>query len=230
MNKSQRVLKFVEYHGRDGAKFTDIQRFICEMNGWNWEERSEPYYDKETKTYTRKIGSGARRRHRGVWCTNLIGSGGILNAWCYKNPHGRWVLAEMPTGVIYRQFDTKAAKFNKTVLVGQQTQHQNSLPTCPSCKKKVWNHKSDIIWKESDHMACGSIYSFEYSSDCTGRVWFRDGNYPHEQAFLTDLTTAQADAHRDANRAFQNDETEWGERSKMKKDLMVKFLKRHIKS
>lgn len=38
MNKSQKILQFVKDSGYEGRRFTDIQRFICELNGHDYDE------------------------------------------------------------------------------------------------------------------------------------------------------------------------------------------------
>jgi hypothetical protein len=62
------IATFIANAGRKGRKFTEIQRFICEKNGLDFDERRKVSWD------TTKI----RRRYRGYYCTNLLGLHGCF--------------------------------------------------------------------------------------------------------------------------------------------------------
>lgn len=67
------VLAFIRCGGINGRTFGEIQRFICEMNGLDYDERvNEMNWGKNTPV--------SKRKYRGYWCTNLCGTGGYWNA------------------------------------------------------------------------------------------------------------------------------------------------------
>lgn len=80
------VLAFIRCAGINGRTFGEIQRFICEMNGLDYDKRVNEISNWERKTYVSK------RKYRGYWCTNLCGTGGtftarregILSKYCEK--------------------------------------------------------------------------------------------------------------------------------------------------
>ena len=94
--KRNAVLEFIRSKGPDGARFTDIQRFIVEMNGMDFDEmREENVWNSRNDMITKVM----VRRWRGYWCTYLSGSRcnrrpGILDAFCEKLPNGCWILKE----------------------------------------------------------------------------------------------------------------------------------------
>lgn len=57
------IATFIANAGRKGRKFTEIQRFICEKNGLDFEER------RKISWHNTRV----RRRYRGYYCTNLLG-------------------------------------------------------------------------------------------------------------------------------------------------------------
>ena len=85
MTKAERVLR--EIKARDGMTFTQIQKFVCEMNGLNWGEMQiEDSYNNSGRM---------RRRHRGYWCDYLLGNveverWGLLSFFCQKGEDGKW--------------------------------------------------------------------------------------------------------------------------------------------
>lgn len=93
--KRNAVLEYIRSKGEDGARFTDIQRFVVEMNGKNYDER-ESRWDPVNKVVVED--AGTRRRYRGYWCVNLLGTAftpsGILPKYCSKLSNGRYVLKE----------------------------------------------------------------------------------------------------------------------------------------
>lgn len=88
MTKSACILQAIG-DSRDGLRFGEIQRKICEMNGLN-------YDSVETSWGSR--GTSGRRRYRGYWCDHLLGwrhyppRQGLLYKFCIKGPDGRWRL------------------------------------------------------------------------------------------------------------------------------------------
>ena len=102
--KRDRVLDFIKKGGERGRSFTEIQRFVCRMNGIDWDEREKtvvvstplvPVVFDANLVPRRK----PRRRYRGYWCTNLLGGcestgyrPGILPRYCLRNGQGNWVL------------------------------------------------------------------------------------------------------------------------------------------
>ncbi len=89
------VLAHIAAHP-EGLRFVDIQRFIVELNGLNYDEKEKVRVwtpDGKVKGYK------AVRRYRGYWCDNLCGNWlcrrGILQAFCEKLPNGRYVLKKL---------------------------------------------------------------------------------------------------------------------------------------
>lgn len=82
-----KVLRFIGAGCDKGRSFGEIQRFIVEGNGLNYDEFEKTSWSGHW-----------RRRYRGYWCVNLCGSmytgPGILQTYCYKNGMGRYVLRE----------------------------------------------------------------------------------------------------------------------------------------
>jgi len=116
VTKSQKVLEFIA-SSPDGKRFGEIQRFICEMNGINYDEREDEkyfntYLRQEASVYVCADGTKIptrscktpRRKHRGIWATNLVCSysGGLLYRFCAKR-NGKWVVVRpIPTKHFYR--------------------------------------------------------------------------------------------------------------------------------
>lgn len=86
--KTAQVLSFIGNSGKDGRTFSEIQRFVVEMNGLNYDEKNVDYY------YPTPTGPAARyvRRYRGYWTAALCGTNGfyskprigILKKYCEK--------------------------------------------------------------------------------------------------------------------------------------------------
>lgn len=57
------IATFIAKAGKKGRKFTEIQRFICEKNGLDFDER------RKISWHNTRV----RRRYRGYYCTNLLG-------------------------------------------------------------------------------------------------------------------------------------------------------------
>lgn len=75
----KRRLLLEEMKRRDGMTTSEVQRFLCEMNGLNYDERDNY--------------RGARA-YRGYWCVALYGNGfrdpGIFKRYCEKGPDKKW--------------------------------------------------------------------------------------------------------------------------------------------
>lgn len=108
VTKKMMVLGFIA-DSPNGRSFGDIQRFICELNGKNYDEFE---YDKDWRhqptpvdvvdgEYSfKRVGPWKmfrRRKYRGYWCTNLVGSHygptGILTLNC-KKVDGRYFIKD----------------------------------------------------------------------------------------------------------------------------------------
>lgn len=96
--KRKAVLEYIRSKGPDGAMFSEIQRFVVEMNGHNYDER-DSRWDPVNQVV---VADGGGRRWRGYWCVNLYGVGGyyghpsegILRKYCKQLPNRRYVLKE----------------------------------------------------------------------------------------------------------------------------------------
>lgn len=78
--KKFKVLQFIGSKGE--ARFNEIQRFICEMNGRDYDEfiKAPVYKGGKIVKYLSK------RRNRGYWVTTLCqGPKAILTVYCQKN-------------------------------------------------------------------------------------------------------------------------------------------------
>ena len=74
MLKKTAVLNFIRAK-KQGRSFSEIQRFICDMNGLDFDKKN----------------SDGTRRYRGYWCTNLIGYNGILKNNKIQKINNLWV-------------------------------------------------------------------------------------------------------------------------------------------
>lgn len=79
---TEKVLAHIAKHPA-GLKFSEIQRFVVEGNGLDYDEKVEEHGWGNTKKMV--------RRYRGYWCTNLIANRGpynnrigILHKFCDK--------------------------------------------------------------------------------------------------------------------------------------------------
>ena len=81
--KADKILNFIKKSGKDGRRFSEIQRFIFNIN----------HPDKEfDATYD-----------RGYYCDSLCGgksTKGILD-WCFKTHKGKYVIDILPKGPIH---------------------------------------------------------------------------------------------------------------------------------
>jgi len=72
MNTEQ-VIAHIAKHPA-GLKFSEIQRFVVEGNGLDYDEKVKGYVWTNTGMKETMV-----RRYRGYWCTNLIASPGPYN-------------------------------------------------------------------------------------------------------------------------------------------------------
>jgi hypothetical protein len=107
-----KILEFIRSKGKEGASFTEIQKFSWIISGRSEEDFHKkmsqlPKYDSIMKTGWLKD----QRASRGWGVGKLMGSGyahtrggrghsrpriGLLNRFCEKNEKGKWVLVRMP--------------------------------------------------------------------------------------------------------------------------------------
>ena len=84
MRKAEQILRFIKKSGTKGRRFTDIQRFIFNVNKPHI--KFDPVHD------------------RGYYCNPLCGSyayDGLLS-YCKKNKNRRWTLNALPKGRLYK--------------------------------------------------------------------------------------------------------------------------------
>lgn len=94
----EQVIEYLRCKGLDGATFSEIQRFVCSLNGLDYDEKVPGLvWNSATKTLQER----PVRRYRGYWCTNLCGLSspyskreGILQKYCVKMPNKHYVLKE----------------------------------------------------------------------------------------------------------------------------------------
>ena len=97
--KRDAIIAFIASGMSEGKTFGEIQRFICEMNGRNYNEmREETVWRPDALNQFKKV---RRRTNRGYFCTYLVGpimikgiyySKGFLSAYCFKNAKKKYVL------------------------------------------------------------------------------------------------------------------------------------------
>ena len=92
------VYAFITKAGLQGRTFGEIQRFVVEKNGMNYDEKKPEVVWNNATGPTHKI--KMVRRHRGYWCTNLCGA---FN--CGNNRVGILELATVKRG---KQYVSKA--------------------------------------------------------------------------------------------------------------------------
>lgn len=119
VRKGEAILRLIGDAGDEGLSYSEIQRFICEVNGRDWEERQKVYaiQDDGGNCYllyeegrhreingflfgfyrdgiVRRIGkivsTSQKRRNSGYYGTCLSR---LLPKHCVKNEEGRWVLS-----------------------------------------------------------------------------------------------------------------------------------------
>ncbi len=110
--KKQMILGFIA-ESSNGRTFGEIQRYIVELNGLNYDqfELVRDYNHFPTRVsrgqsieYVGPWKMVRRRRYRGYWCTNLVGSHygreGILAANCNKI-NGRYLIKDRAPNFIH---------------------------------------------------------------------------------------------------------------------------------
>ncbi len=104
MANREALLSHIAKHPK-GLTFGEIQRFVVEANGLNYDEKTE------TAAWRKVRGSEGRfvkvtimaRKHRGYWCDNLLNGSeytgstrvGILPKFCTKKKDGRYILNQV---------------------------------------------------------------------------------------------------------------------------------------
>lgn len=117
---TRQILEFVSRH--NGVRFTEIQKFICEISGLDWEKR------EVISTWKRDSQSGlwgrgpnkTVRAYRGWWCTNLCyGPDSVCRKYLAKRD-GRWFLNE-ETAQAIRDLANESGKSGTIYSVNQIT-------------------------------------------------------------------------------------------------------------
>lgn len=103
------ILEFVSRH--NGVRFTEIQKFIVERAGRDWEKRERiPVYKYNRSTH-RYVANGSKqvRAYRGYWCTNLCsGPDSVCRKYLAKRD-GRWYLNES-TADLFRELANRTGQ------------------------------------------------------------------------------------------------------------------------
>lgn len=87
-SKKQRIMDFIKSKGPAGAYFSEIQRFVVEMNGLNYDEK------QVTNPWQVNNGEAPRyaRKYRGYYCDYFYGSGffngGFFSTFCVRMSEG----------------------------------------------------------------------------------------------------------------------------------------------
>lgn len=160
MTKAERVLREIERRG--GMTFTEIQRFVCEMNGKD--------YDQMVDTW-----AGKKRRWRGYWCDYLIGKNhwgrkyqGILNLFCVKGSDSRYRVSEPLTSPwSFRLRKTQSYLMNEDRRRRGREAREAKLPICQGCGERVHALKCFA----PDKLAHYTWYTEYFRSDCKQRIW-----------------------------------------------------------
>ena len=98
ITKKQKVIEFIKAAGSKGLTFGEIQRFVVEMNGLNYDT----------------IDGENRRRYRGYWCVILCGTRGEFSTGRNYTPG---ILASCCTKIgdryVYDEYKSGLNKFNE---------------------------------------------------------------------------------------------------------------------
>jgi hypothetical protein len=122
--KAEQVLWFIGEAGSYGKSYSEIQEFICRLNGLDWNEKAW----------------NGRRKNRGIWSTNLSCSysGGLLYRFCAKLA-GRWVLVRpVPMGNFYD--DVKHPRNCQSDRKLGPTLWNKDLPTASEYGKRLFGY------------------------------------------------------------------------------------------
>ena len=72
---------------RPVTRYSEIERFICEMSGYDYDkmETQKKYKEWRQVNGTYRVGTKQVRTHRGIWGTNLCsGNSAILHTYCER--------------------------------------------------------------------------------------------------------------------------------------------------
>lgn len=114
---TRRLLEFVSRH--NGVRFGQMQRFICEISGLDYDQMEVvTEWGGKKKTV---------RRFRGWWCTNLCyGEDAVCRKYLAKKD-GKWYLNEV-TADLFRELANRTGQSNVIYSISQVT------PTLASTK------------------------------------------------------------------------------------------------
>lgn len=92
--KTRSLLEFVARH--NGVRFTDMQKFLCELSGVDWEKREAvPNWKfNNTRGVYEKVGTRTMRVNRGWWCTNLTSGRDCICRKYLAKKNGLWYINE----------------------------------------------------------------------------------------------------------------------------------------
>ena len=114
MTKTYELMHFIKRAGARGCTFSEIQRFIVEGNGLDYDARN----------------CRGRRIRRGYWCTQLLGGPhyhqGLLYTYCVKLPNGNWIMTEPMAAQFPLNKPTETWKYNQMVKTGKAIEYLNS--------------------------------------------------------------------------------------------------------
>lgn len=92
--KREAVIEFIRSKGPDGAMFSEIQRFIVESNGLNYDSYQPVYRNGQWQETEQGL-----RTWRGYWCDYFYGPRGMFRKYCKRHPRGRYVRYTLKDGV-----------------------------------------------------------------------------------------------------------------------------------
>ena len=87
-SKKFKVLEFIG--SRDGTRYSEIERFICELAGYDYDLKVPV---RRWDCRTGQLKDAVQRRWKGIWGTNLCyGKDAILHKYCVKGADRKWRL------------------------------------------------------------------------------------------------------------------------------------------
>jgi hypothetical protein len=91
------VYAFITKAGLQGRTFGEIQRFVVEKNGLDYNQTTIDYRRSRRKSTPAAYTAYIARKYRGYWCVNLLGVGGV----CYPRRIGILELGCIKVGKHY---------------------------------------------------------------------------------------------------------------------------------